>query len=185
MNFLFESSYPDVLFQLNQWVQCRDEQVPHDWRPVVETQQVHPILLCVDSRQVRRQCMKEEKDLWKVSESREDTSSKNIPPDADMEPLTGTAAIRLAPRTRFMFSMSSQRTPECPRINEFIRTSVADFTQASGMTEPIGSRSGSMAGVSVEEGRKPMCCIWNNEFPRVIGELVLVSVVVYYLVSGM
>lgn len=120
-----------------------------------------------------------ERSFIEVSENCEDTSSENIPPDADMEPLTGTAAIRLASKTRFMFSMSSQRTPECPRIKEFIRTSVADFTQASGMTEPIGSRSGSMVGVSVEEGRKPMCCIWNNEFPRVNGELVLVSVVVY------
>lgn len=46
-----------------------------------------------------------------------------------------------------MRSMSSQRTPECPRIREFMRIRIAPRTQDSGMlVEVRGSKRGRVVG---------------------------------------
>lgn len=58
-----------------------------------------------------------------------------------------------------IFSISSQRTPECPRIREFMRIKIAPRTHASGMLDDArGSPSGRAgSGSSVCEGRTPTC----------------------------
>ena len=58
-----------------------------------------------------------------------------------------------------MRSINSHRTPEWPRMSEFMRMRIAPRTQDSGMlVELRGSRSGSVTGAeSVSEGSTPHC----------------------------
>ena len=73
--------------------------------------------------------------------------------------------------------MSSQRTPEWPRMSEFMRMRMAPRTHDSGMLVDVrGSRSGKAVGaLSVSEGRTPVCWCWKSARPSVRGSLVRVS----------
>lgn len=83
-----------------------------------------------------------------------------------------------------MRSRSSQRTPEWPRINEFMRMSIAARTHDSGIERVLsGSERGKGAsGLSsaiypgwVNEGRIPDCWCWRSAFPSAKCWLVRVS----------
>lgn len=76
-----------------------------------------------------------------------------------------------------MRSISSQRTPECPRMREFMRMRMAPRTHDSGMLVDVsGSRSGKTVGTcSVSDGRTPVCWCWKRARPSVRGSLVRVS----------
>ena len=78
-----------------------------------------------------------------------------------------------------MRSMSSQRTPEWPRMREFMRMRMAPRTHDSGMlVEVSGSSSGSVTGAeSVSDGKTPHCWCWKSARPSVRGSLVRVSAV--------
>lgn len=81
----------------------------------------------------------------------------DIPPDAEIEPRSGTHGMTFAERISWSFSMSSNRTPECPRIREFIRISIAPRTQASGIVVELpGSERGRTLGGSCDEGKIPV-----------------------------
>jgi hypothetical protein len=73
----------------------------------------------------------------------------------------------LARRRAAIFSMSSHRTPEWPRIKELIRTRIAPRTQDSGMlVDASGSRRGREGRTSVDEGKTPACWCCNSALPR-------------------
>ena len=76
-----------------------------------------------------------------------------------MLPRSGTSGVILHCSSSPIFSMSSQRTPEWPRIKELMRTMIAPRTQDSGMlVDESGSRSGSDGkGDSIDEGKTPEC----------------------------
>ena len=84
-----------------------------------------------------------------------------------MLPRSGTRGVMLARRRAAIFSMSSHRTPEWPRIKELIRTRIAPRTQDSGMlVDASGSRRGREGRTSVDEGKTPACWCCNSALPR-------------------
>src|SRR5713101_2856868 len=90
-----------------------------------------------------------------------------VPPEAEMLPRSGTRGVMLARRRAAIFSMSSHRTPECPRIKELMRTRIAPRTQDSGMlVDASGSRRGREEGTSVDDGKTPECWCCNSALPR-------------------
>lgn len=80
-------------------------------------------------------------------------------------------------RSSPIFSMSSQRTPEWPRMSEFMRMRIAPRTQASGMlVDASGSCNGRAdKGVVVCEGRTPVCWCCKRAWPSKRGSFVRVS----------
>lgn len=84
-----------------------------------------------------------------------------------MLPRSGTSGVMLAWRSAAIFSMSSHRTPECPRIKELMRTRIAPRTQDSGMlVEARGSSRGREGRTSVDDGKTPACWCCNSALPR-------------------
>ena len=93
-----------------------------------------------------------------------------------MVPRRGTRGVMLARRSSFIFSMSSHRTPEWPRIREFMRIRIAPRTQASGILVVLrGSWRGRTSRGLVEEGSTPLCWCWRRALPRRRGWSVRVS----------
>lgn len=76
-----------------------------------------------------------------------------------MLPRMGTRGVMFSFRREPIFWMSSHRTPEWPRISEFMRIRIAPRTHASGMlVEARGSKSGSAGeGLSICDGSTPVC----------------------------
>ena len=93
-----------------------------------------------------------------------------------MLPRRGTKGV-MCSRSRWPICwMSSMRTPEWPRIKEFMRIKMAPLTHDSGIEELFrGSRSGSESPSSVEITPACWCC--NRALPRRSGSSVLVSAV--------
>ena len=93
-----------------------------------------------------------------------------------MLPRRGTRGV-MCSRSRWpICSMSSMRTPEWPRIKEFMRIKMAPLTHDSGIEVWLrGSRSGSESPSSIEITPACWCC--NRAPPKRSGSSVLVSAV--------
>ena len=93
-----------------------------------------------------------------------------------MLPRRGTKGV-MCSRSRWPICwMSSMRTPEWPRIKEFMRIKMAPLTHDSGIEVLFrGSRRGSESPSSVEITPACWCC--NRALPRRSGSSVLVSAV--------
>jgi hypothetical protein len=73
-----------------------------------------------------------------------ETRVTNIPPDAEILPRSGTNGVTSSRSSATIFSSSSQRTAECPRMSELMRTRIAPRTHDSGiLVAARGSESGS------------------------------------------
>lgn len=73
----------------------------------------------------------------------------DVPPDAEILPRSGTQGVMSSRSSATIFSSSSQRTAEWPRMSELMRTRIAPRTHASGM---LVAASGSDSGSA---GREP------------------------------
>ena len=96
------------------------------------------------------------------------------PPEEEMLPRRGTSGVIFS-RSRWPICwMSSIRTPEWPRIKEFMRIRMAPLTHDSGIVELVrGSRRGSESPSPVEITPKCWCC--KRALPKRSGSSVLVS----------
>lgn len=120
----------------------------------------------VDLRQFL-QCMITEKGLNKEEINNTEESAvemrrilnSNLPPEAEILPRRGTRGIMSSSRRLPIFSMSSHRMPEWPRIKEFMRTKMAPRTHDSGIeVEVRGSERGRGPGMDeVSYGSTPAC----------------------------
>jgi hypothetical protein len=85
----------------------------------------------------------------------------DIPPDAEMLPRSGTQGVMSSRSSVTIFSSSSQRTAEWPRMSELMRTSIAPRTHASGMViEASGSDSGSAGSESWSDAGEGSTPVW-------------------------
>jgi len=103
-------------------------------------------------------------------------TSSCLPPEEETLPRRGTRGVIFSRRRWPICSMSSIRTPEWPRIREFMRIKMAPLTHDSGIVVLLrGSMSGSESPSSVEITPECWCC--NKALPRRNGSSVLVSAV--------
>lgn len=66
----------------------------------------------------------------------ERASDEHVPPLALMLPRRGTTGTRPLRMHSVIFSTRDQRTPECPRIRELARISIAARVHGTGMVDP-------------------------------------------------
>ena len=90
-------------------------------------------------------------------------------------PRKGTRGVILVRSSSFIFEINSYRTPEWPRMSEFILMRIAPRIQDSGITELKGSQSGRTSGGCCDEGRTPECWCCRRACPSSIGWSVRVS----------
>src|SRR5882672_11377722 len=95
-----------------------------------------------------------------------------------MLPRRGTIGVMLLRSSSPIFSMISHRTPEWPRMREFIRINIAPRTHDSGILVDVrGSRRGRVSSAVVDEGSTPVCWCCKRAFPSARSLLVRVSAV--------
>lgn len=108
-----------------------------------------------------------------------DEMLQHSPPEAEILPRRGTRGVMFSRSSAPMRSISSQRTPEWPRMSEFMRIRMAPRTHDSGMLVVVrGSPNGSAgSGASVCVGRTPVCWCCRSAWPSWSGSFVRVSAV--------
>ena len=105
---------------------------------------------------------------------RTDEGSQHSPPEAEILPRRGTKGVMCSRSKWPICWMSSIRTPEWPRIKEFMRIKMAPLTHDSGIEVWLwGSKSGSESPSSVEITPACWCC--NRALPKHSESSVLVS----------
>src|SRR5712671_6874709 len=102
-----------------------------------------------------------------------------IPPEAEILPRSGTQGVIFSRSSATIFSSSSQRTAEWPRMSELIRTTIAPRTHASGMLVAASGSDNGRAGSGPwnddTDGSTPVLWCCNKASPRPIVSFVRVS----------
>ena len=90
-----------------------------------------------------------------------DEDYTDVPPDAEILPRSGTQGVMSSLSNVTIFSSSSQRTAEWPRMSELMRTRIAPRTHASGMlVEASGSDSGSAGSEPCNDAGEGSTPVW-------------------------
>ena len=84
-----------------------------------------------------------------------------VPPEAEILPRSGTQGVMSSSSSVTIFSSSSQRTAEWPRMSELMRTRIAPRTHASGMLiAASGSDSGRAGSESWNDAGEGSTPVW-------------------------